>query len=66
MAGDPTLRDQFRLKGLDHAEHFDWRKTAAETLEVYERAIAHVPSRRNSMDRWPQKTREFQATVSRQ
>lgn len=38
MAGNVELRQQLRAKGLDHAAKFDWRRTAAATLEIYARA----------------------------
>ncbi len=56
LAGDDVLRTQLRAAGLVRAQQFDWRRTAAATLEVYARAaagrrapapstaVAHVPS----------------------
>jgi glycosyltransferase involved in cell wall biosynthesis len=39
MAGDPALREQLRTAGLARAGQFDWRRTAAATLGIYERAL---------------------------
>ncbi len=33
---DEQLRENYRRKGLEQAKKFDWRKTAEETLRVYE------------------------------
>jgi glycosyltransferase involved in cell wall biosynthesis len=38
LAADEGLREQLRRTGLAHARRFDWRRTAAATLEVYARA----------------------------
>jgi glycosyltransferase involved in cell wall biosynthesis len=38
FALDEATRSRFRAAGLVHARKFDWNKTAAETLKVYERA----------------------------
>jgi len=38
LAEDEGLREQLRSAGLEHARRFDWRRTAAATLEVYARA----------------------------
>jgi glycosyltransferase involved in cell wall biosynthesis len=40
LAGDPALREQFRTLGLTQAQLFNWNKTAAETLAVYQAAAA--------------------------
>lgn len=37
---DPTLRETFRQRGLEHAARFSWPRTAAETVAVYQEAIA--------------------------
>ena len=34
-----TLRNELRERGLAQAARFSWAKTAAETLNVYERVI---------------------------
>lgn len=39
LLGDETLRMTLRQSGLAHASRFDWRKTAAETVAVYWRAL---------------------------
>jgi glycosyltransferase involved in cell wall biosynthesis len=36
MATDPELRERFRAAGLVRAAQFDWARTAAQTLQVYE------------------------------
>jgi len=38
LATEPAARERFRAAGLAQAKKFDWRKTAAETVKVYERA----------------------------
>ena len=40
MAGDDALRERLRASGVVHARRFDWKHTAAATLEVYARAAA--------------------------
>ncbi len=37
---DTTLRDDLRTRSIQRATHFNWRKTAEETLLVYEEALA--------------------------
>ncbi|MSU56672.1 MAG: glycosyltransferase family 1 protein [Pedosphaera sp.] len=37
MAGSDVLRKTWREAGLAHAKKFDWKKTATQTLAVYER-----------------------------
>lgn len=44
LAGDPALRARLRETGLVHAARFDWRRTAAATLEVYARVAARADS----------------------
>jgi glycosyltransferase involved in cell wall biosynthesis len=39
---DSKLRSELKLKGLNRAEMFDWRKTARQTLEVYREAADNV------------------------
>lgn len=39
LAGDPTLRRKLRAAGLARAQHFDWERTVAKTLEVYASAL---------------------------
>lgn len=41
LLGQRDLHDAQRTRGLARATHFQWRKTAKETLAVYERA--HAP-----------------------
>ena len=45
MATDDAARNRFRAAGLARAAHFDWNRTAAETLAVYRRAAtrSHPP-----------------------
>lgn len=38
LAGDEALRGRLRQAGLEQARKFDWRTTAAQTLNVYARA----------------------------
>ena len=42
LAGNSSLRDRLRSAGLEQARNFDWRRTAAETLAVYERVARNV------------------------
>jgi glycosyltransferase involved in cell wall biosynthesis len=35
LASDVELRERLRAAGLKRAQHFDWQKTAAATLETY-------------------------------
>ena len=44
LATDGKLREQLRAAGLERAGHFDWNRTAAQTLEVYSRALLKVQS----------------------
>jgi glycosyltransferase involved in cell wall biosynthesis len=37
---DDKLRDDLKKRGLEQAKKFHWRKTAKETLKVYESVIA--------------------------
>lgn len=37
---DETLREVLRQRGLEHAARFSWPRTAAETVTVYQEAIA--------------------------
>lgn len=39
LLGQRDLYDTLRARGLARATHFQWRKTAKETLAVYERAL---------------------------
>jgi glycosyltransferase involved in cell wall biosynthesis len=39
---DLTLRDSMRQKGLAQSAKFSWHKAATETLEVYQRTLAHL------------------------
>jgi glycosyltransferase involved in cell wall biosynthesis len=32
---DENLRNEYKMKGLEQAKKFDWKKTAKETLEIY-------------------------------
>jgi glycosyltransferase involved in cell wall biosynthesis len=38
LATDEALKNRLRAAGLSQAKKFDWNRTAAETLQVYERA----------------------------
>jgi glycosyltransferase involved in cell wall biosynthesis len=44
LAGDEALRTHLRTAGLERAQQFDWRKTAAATLEIYARAARRSKS----------------------
>ncbi len=52
LAADASLREQLRAAGLEHARRFDWRRTAARTLEIYARAVARekTPARRGGTE----------------
>jgi len=39
FATDENLRNSYRSKGLDQVKKFDWKKTAEETLKVYENLV---------------------------
>jgi glycosyltransferase involved in cell wall biosynthesis len=39
MAGNPELREHWRLAGLSRSKCFDWQKTTAGTLELYAQAV---------------------------
>lgn len=39
LASDPGWRDRLRTSGLARAQHFNWQRTAARTLEVYAAAL---------------------------
>ncbi len=45
LAADEKLRKQLRAAGLERARLFDWRRTAAQTLEIYSRAVSKAKSR---------------------
>ena len=60
ISSDASLREQLRSKGLEHAEQFDWRKSAAGTIAVYQRALAHAPGYK--LERLPRNTRPLQST----
>jgi glycosyltransferase involved in cell wall biosynthesis len=42
LATDVAVRNRLRAAGLARAQHFDWNRTAAGTLQVYERALQMV------------------------
>jgi glycosyltransferase involved in cell wall biosynthesis len=44
LARDESLRERLRAAGLARARQFDWRQTAAATLELYARAAGRLPS----------------------
>jgi glycosyltransferase involved in cell wall biosynthesis len=39
VASDPTMRENLKERGLARAKCFSWRRTAEQTLAVYERAL---------------------------
>jgi glycosyltransferase involved in cell wall biosynthesis len=45
LAGVEGERNHLKTIGVEHARKFDWNKTAAETLKVYESAAADVRRR---------------------
>jgi glycosyltransferase involved in cell wall biosynthesis len=49
VINDSNLREQLRVKGLERAKLFNWRKTARQTLAVYQKA-AGVNSKVASLD----------------
>ena len=40
FASDAAVRDRYRAAGLVQAQKFNWNRTAAETLKVYQRAAS--------------------------
>ena len=40
VIADSDVRAELRVKGLERAKQFDWKETARQTLEVYERAYS--------------------------
>jgi glycosyltransferase involved in cell wall biosynthesis len=42
LLGQEALRQTMTNAGLARATHFSWRKTAQETLAVYERVMRHT------------------------
>lgn len=40
VIADSDFRAELRVKGLERAKQFDWKETARQTLEVYERAYS--------------------------
>ncbi len=39
VASDSTMRESLKQRGLARAQYFSWRRTAEQTLAVYERAL---------------------------
>jgi glycosyltransferase involved in cell wall biosynthesis len=39
VASDSTMRESLKQRGLARAKCFSWRRTAEQTLAVYERAL---------------------------
>jgi glycosyltransferase involved in cell wall biosynthesis len=39
LAGDPSLREKMREKGLQRARSFSWEVSARKTIEVYEKTL---------------------------
>jgi glycosyltransferase involved in cell wall biosynthesis len=58
LAGDIRAREHLRAKGLSQAASFDWRRTAASTLEVYASAAAKM-KRIPNPDAWVPSLRDF-------
>jgi glycosyltransferase involved in cell wall biosynthesis len=46
LAVDPGLRTELARRGVQRARQFNWQKTAAETLAVYQRALARAATAR--------------------
>lgn len=42
VATDNSVRQRLRAAGLARAQYFDWKRTAAETLKLYEHALRQV------------------------
>ncbi|GAB4445434.1 MAG: glycosyltransferase family 1 protein [Chloroflexi bacterium OHK40] len=40
LAGEPKLRAELRVRGLDRAAHFTWERCARETIAVFDAALA--------------------------
>jgi len=51
LATDATFREQLQISGLSRAMTFDWRRTAAATLEVYAKAVRFRSSEAGSGER---------------
>jgi glycosyltransferase involved in cell wall biosynthesis len=47
---DRELRTRMRVKGLDRARHFSWKRTAKLTLEIYQRAALAKGEKRKYAD----------------
>jgi glycosyltransferase involved in cell wall biosynthesis len=45
---DPAARDDYRLRGLQRAASFDWRRTARQTLDVLREQAARVRRHRSA------------------
>ncbi len=56
VAGDSDLRLRLQTVGLKQARQFDWKRTAEETLRVYERATRRLKSPRARSRRMPEPT----------
>ena len=56
LAEDAGLRERLRAAGLERARQFDWRITAAATLETYARACLHWQRRYAGSVEWPAPT----------
>ena len=56
LATDNSLRERLRTLGIAHVLRFDWNRTAAATLDIYERAAAkacaHDPVRIATGQQW--------------
>jgi len=56
LATDNPLRERLRTLGIAHVLRFDWNRTAAATLDIYERAAAkacaHDPVRIATGQQW--------------
>lgn len=44
VATDESLREHLQIAGLAQARRFDWTRTAAETLKVYEQTVTTAPA----------------------
>jgi glycosyltransferase involved in cell wall biosynthesis len=53
LAGDETLRQSLRTRGLAHAARFDWRRAAGETLSAYADARLRAGSGYRAADSSP-------------
>ena len=49
---DTDLRERMESRGLQRAAHFNWRKSAMATLDVYREVVAEVNANREAIPVW--------------